>query len=586
MSTNRVLIQNGLLFDGSGRAPRQRDVLVAEGKVAEISEAPLPPPPETRVIDGAGCWVTPGFIDIHTHYDGEVEALPSLPESLRHGVTTVFLGSCSLAVAMGTPEDLADQFTRVEGIPRDRLLEILEQKKTWSAYPDYVEHFSRVPLGPNVTSFVGYSAVRSHVMGLERSLTPGLKPSPEEMKRIESLVTDGLDAGCLGVSTNTLYWDKMGGERFNSRCLPCTYASWGEMAKVVDIARKRDRVYQTIPNISTKYELFFVAFLSAGFFLRKALKTSLVSMMDIRSNRQIYRGLQALGFIFNHIIGGNFRYQALPTPFDLYADGMDLVVFEEFGAGAASLHLQYDAAARKKLINEPGYRSWFKRQWVNPFLPKVFHRNFGMASVLACPDPSVVGKTFKEIAEARGQHEVDAFLDLVSEHGTKLRWYTMMGNDRKDALGSILNTKSAQVGFSDAGAHLRNMAYYNFPLRMLKLVNDAQRDGAPIMPVEKAVWRLTGELADWYGLDAGHLEVGKRADLVVIDPEKLDASVDAMHEEPVAELGGYRRLVRRNDETVRAVLVNGKLACESGRFSESIGRELGFGRFLGARPTA
>jgi N-acyl-D-aspartate/D-glutamate deacylase len=534
------------------------------------------------MIDATGCWVTPGFIDIHTHYDGEVEALPALPESLRHGVTTVFLGSCSLAVAMGTAEDLADQFTRVEGIPRDRLLEILSAKKTWDGYPAYVDHFDRVPLGPNVTSFVGYSAVRSCVMGLERSLTAGENPTREEMGRITSLVEEGLDAGCLGVSTNTLYWDKMGGERFNSRCLPCTYATWGEMAEIVQIARRRGRVYQTIPNISTKYELLFVAFLSAGFFVRKALKTSLVSMMDIRSNRQIYRVLQALGFVFNRLMGGNFRYQALPTPFDLYADGMDLVVFEEFGAGAASLHLQYDPAARKTLINEPSYRSWFKRQWMNPFLPKVFHRNFGMASVLDCPDSTVVGMSFAEIAKTRGQHAVDTFLDLVSEHGTKLRWYTMMGNDRKDVLGSILNTPSAMVGFSDAGAHLRNMAYYNFALRMLKLVQDTRLAGHPIMPLEKAVWKLTGELADWFGIDAGHLEVGRRADLVVIDPSKLDDSLEAIHEEPVVALGGYRRLVRRNDDTVRAVVINGKIACERGAFRPEVGREQGYGQFLRA----
>lgn len=582
MRDSPLLVRGGLVFDGSGRPGAAADVLVRDGRVLEVAPPGLEAGPDVRVIDAAGCWVTPGFIDIHTHYDGEVEALPELPESLRHGVTTVFLGSCSLAVAMGTPEDLADQFTRVEGIPRDRLLEILSEKKTWSGYPDYVEHFSRVPLGPNVTSFVGYSAVRSHVMGLERSLTPGEKPTPEEQRRIEALVSEGLDAGCVGVSTNTLYWDKMGGERFNSRCLPCTYASWREMARVVDLARRRGRVYQTIPNISTKYELFFVAFLSAGFFLRRALKTSLVSMMDIRSNRQIYRGLQALGFVFNRLMGANFRYQALPTPFDLYADGMDLVVFEEFGAGAASLHLQYEPEARKRLINEPSYRAWFKRQWVNPLLPKVFHRNFSMATVLDCPEAGLNGKTFAEIAKERGQAEVDTFLDLVSEHGTRLRWYTMMGNDRKDALASILNTKSAQIGFSDAGAHLRNMAYYNFPLRMLRFVRDSHQEGRPIMPIEKAVWRLTGELADWYGLDAGRVEPGKRADLVVIDPERLDGSVDEIHEEPVAALGGYRRLVRRNDETVRAVLVNGKLACEQGVFTDAVGRDTGFGRFLPA----
>ena len=121
-----------------------------------------------------------------------------------------------------------------------------------------------------------------------------------------------------------------------------------------------------------------------------------------------------------------------------------------------------------------------------------------------------------------GLHPVDAFLDLVLEHGTALRWRTTISNHRPEVLKKLAREPGIQMGFSDAGAHLRNMAFYNMGLRLLRHVRDAEKAGKPFMTVEQAVHRLTGELADWYRLDAGHLRIGDRADLVVIDPERLD----------------------------------------------------------------
>ena len=105
-----------------------------------------------------------------------------------------------------------------------------------------------------------------------------------------------------------------------------------------------------------------------------------------------------------------------------------------------------------------------------------------------------------------------------------------------------------QMGFSDAGAHLRNMAFYNMGLRLLRHVRDAEKAGKPFMTVEQAVHRLTGELADWYRIDAGHLRIGDRADVVIIDPERLDESLDDYAEEQVEQYGGLSRMVNRNDE--------------------------------------
>ena len=127
------------------------------------------------------------------------------------------------------------------------------------------------------------------------------------------------------------------------------------------------------------------------------------------------------------------------------------------------------------------------------------------------------------------------------------------------------------MGFSDAGAHLRNMAFYNMGLRLLRHVRDAEEAGTPFMTIEQAVHRLTGELADWYRLDAGHLRVGDRADLVVIDPERLDASLDAYAEERVEQYGGLSRMVNRNDDTVTAVFVGGRAVFLDGEPTDLVG---------------
>ncbi|MGZ6096071.1 MAG: hypothetical protein ACXWUG_28780 [Polyangiales bacterium] len=135
------------------------------------------------------------------------------------------------------------------------------------------------------------------------------------------------------------------------------------------------------------------------------------------------------------------------------------------------------------------------------------------------------------------------------------------------------------IGFSDAGAHLRNMAHYNFPLRMLRLVHEANKRGEPIMSVERAVHRLTGEIGEWFGIDAGVLARGRRADIAVIDPEGLDDSVERATEEEMPGFRGFRRLVRRNDGAVTAVLVGGKTLVERGQPLPPSGRA---GRILRA----
>ena len=212
----------------------------------------------------------------------------------------------------------------------------------------------------------------------------------------------------------------------------------------------------------------------------------------------------------------------------------------------------------------------------------MWHRDFFDADIVGCPDTSVIGKSFGEVGQDRGGlHPVDAFLDLVLEHGRTLRWRTTISNHRPEVLKKLAREPGIQMGFSDAGAHLRNMAFYNMGLRLLRHVLDAEKAGKPFMTVDQAVHRLTGELADWYRIDAGHLRIGDRADLVVVDPARLDSSLDAYAEEAVDHYGGLPRMVNRNDETVNAVCVGGRAVFVDGRATDLVGKQR-TGRFLRA----
>src|SRR5690349_19492829 len=132
-----VIIRNGLWFDGTGAAPQIRSLGIRDGVVSTVSADALDETGCPEVIDAAGKWVVPGFIDVHTHYDAEILLDPGLRESVRHGVTTVLLGNCSLSTVYAEKEDAADLFSRVEAVPRKFVLGALEAK-TWATPAEYV----------------------------------------------------------------------------------------------------------------------------------------------------------------------------------------------------------------------------------------------------------------------------------------------------------------------------------------------------------------------------------------------------------------------------------------------------------------
>lgn len=575
-----VVINNGLFFDGSGAPGVPRHLGIRDGKVVRISDSPLDAG-SGETIDASGQWVMPGFIDMHTHYDAELVAAPALKESVRHGVTTVMIGSCSISMVLSEPEDCSDLFTRVESVPREYVLPLLKERKHWRSATEFVDFLRRHPLGPNVSAFLGHSDLRVAVLGLDRAVDADVRPSEAELQRMEQLLEEALDVGLLGLSSMTNPWDKLDGERQRSKSLPSVYAPWSEYARLNKILRRRGRIHQGAPNLVTKLNVFAFLWDSMGLGRGAALKTTLITLMDVKADPWLARILGPLTRWINRLTRADFRWQTLPVPFETYADGMEFVVFEEFPAGEAALHLaSHDL--RSELFQDPEYRRRFRRDVEKKFGPRVWHRDFDDAWIVDCPDASMVGHSVGDLAKARDMHPADLFLDLLVAHGPRLRWRTVLANHRPEVVEKLVAEPSTLIGFADSGAHIRNMAFYNFPLRLLKLVRDSQQRGQPAMTIEKAVWRLTGELADWFGIDAGHLQEGRRADVVLVDPGRLDDSLAAYHEAPMEAFGGLSRMVNRGD-AVQTVLINGRVAFRSGRFAEDLGQAQAYGRFLAAQ---
>lgn len=565
-----LIIENGLFFDGTGKAGQRLNVGIRDGKVAALSTAPLE---GARKINALGKWVMPGFLDMHTHYDAELLAAPSLSESVRHGVTTVTVGSCSISTILSEPEDCSDLFTRVESVPRHKVLPLLRNKKTWSTPGQYVDFLSSHPLGANVTTFLGHSDLRSRVMGLARAVDGKARPTEREMQEMERWLEEALDCGMLGLSSMTNPWDKLDGDRHRSAQLPSTYATWKEYRRLNKILRRRGRILQSAPNLVGKLNVFLFLLESLGGPFRKPLRTTLITLADAKSTPGLHRLIGGMTRFFNRFLRSDLRWQTLPVPFEVYADGIELVVFEEFGAGQAALHLA-DHVARNKLMVDKEYRRLFRKDYERRFSPRVWQRDFHDAFIVSCPEVELAGRSFGEVADQRGLHPVDAFLDLVVEHGDKLRWRMVIANHRPQEVAHMMRDASALIGFADSGAHIRNMAFYSFPLRALQVAADHN-----VMPIETAVWRLTGEIADWLGVDAGRLHVGDRADVTVIDPKALDQRLNQYHEAPMENLD-LMRMVNRSDGAVNAVIINGRVAFEEGRFHPGLGKERGFGQFL------
>ncbi len=584
-----LIIANGRYFDGSmptnaaSAAGQIRHLGIRNGRIACVSETPLDSDQATRVIDATDRWVTPGFIEPHSHYDAEIIAAPELAESVRHGVTTVMTGICSISMICADAEDCSDLFTRVEAVPREQVLPLLQRVKTWRSPKEFRSFFEAQPLGPNLVPLIGHSDIRVRAMGLERSVSD-VRPTAAEMQAMETMLEEALDEGFAGLSTMTTKLDRLDGDRAWAKPLPSTFARWSEYRRLHAILRRRGRVLQSAPDAIGKINIV-AFFLAAMGWFRKSLKMSLLTVLDLKSMPRLHVLGPLSGWIANTFLRANLRWQFLPSPFIIYAYGLD---FNSFGE-LADARILRDVKNPEDMYTEaakPGFRAIMRRNMKAMLSAGLWHREFADAWVVNCPDASLVGKNFADIGRERGQDAIDTFLDLALQYREQMRWGVQFAGERTDVMRKLCRNPQVQIGFADSGAHLQNMASYNFPLCMLKYVRDADLEGKSFMSVGHAVHRLSGELADWYGFDAGHIRPGDRADVVIINPEGLGPEVFDMQD---AQFPAFNmtRLVNRNDAAVDATIINGKVAYdrESG-YASDLGKATGYGRYLPVRPAA
>jgi N-acyl-D-aspartate/D-glutamate deacylase len=566
-----LIIKNGLVFDGLGSSPGRVDIGINKGRIVAMS--PLLKVPENHnnshnndceIIDASELWVMPGFIDIHTHYDLELEIAPGLSESVRHGVTSVVIGNCSLSVAVGAPQMLADIFQRVETLSHRLIEKWLKKSHDWQTPGEYLQHLNQLPLGPNVAPLLGHSALRGHVMGLERSLTE--EATKNDLKKMEEIAIQALEAGFLGISIDMFPWHMMSGE-WQGYTIPSQHGKFKEYAMLANLCRERDLVFQVTPNIKKLTSFLEILWMGLGIGRKKPLRLTVLSALDAVHNRQMWKIFSPLLLIWNGILGGNVRFQTLTEPFTIYSNGPVTPLFEEFSAGV-QLNSCKSREERLELWKSQEFRQQFRQQWLNK-RHRSFHGELELMEIVSCPEMSWQGLNFAEIAHQRQQQPLDFFMEALETYDTDLRWVATGANDRLKPRLAMMKDPWILPGFTDAGAHVRNLGYYDGALSLLK-----QAIATQFISPEKAISRVTGEPAQWFRLDTGVLKIGAKADLVILSPQGLKQPLSKPVEIADPVLNGEPRMVKRNSEDIiKAVYINGICVVNEGEISQSLGKE-------------
>jgi N-acyl-D-aspartate/D-glutamate deacylase len=405
---------------------------------------------------------------------------------------------------------------------------------------------------------------------MERSLKVS-KPEREEIRSMQAILEDAMGEGYTGLSIDMLPWHRLDGEPFCGISVPSQHARASEYRKLAQVVRRRDRILQATPNALTKSTVAVLGMLSTGVG-RKPLRTTIVAAMDVKTDRKVYRIATTLGVALNRLFRANIRWQALAEPFLNYCDGVCTPMFEEFATGVEAISASPEQ--RRRMFADPQFRRAFRRDWESR-KSRLFHRNLADMWVVSSPVAGQAGKSFHELAVEAGCDPLDLFMNLLAEHDTAIRWKTEVSNDRPEQRRFILAHDTTLPGFNDSGAHARNMAFQDGGLQMLQqvLLNP------DLMSIEKAIHKLTGQSAEWLGLNTGYLRPKAPADVTVIDPQKLRTALGPPIEHYDPRLHGAMRMVKRSDGVVRQVFVGGRLAFEDSQFVPEFGRER-FGRLL------
>ena len=614
-----TLIKNAKVFN-NGEDAVIEDVAVSNGRVVARG-ANLEAKSASRVIDATGLWLMPGLFDIHTHYDLELEVAPGLPESTRHGTTSVVIANCSLGLAFGSQRDgtndpIVSCYARVENIPKS-VLKSCADNITWDNPRDYLDHLETLNLGPNVAVLFPHSMLRIDAMGFDNSVTRD--PSKKEIGNMKETLKKALKSGYAGFSTDALPFHYLAAQPHCEKTIPTQFAKYNELKQLAQVVREQESTWQATPPKDSVFGTLRTFLLTSGRLHGKPLRTTVVAALDIANNWKLSRMVKTLsGLLNSKLIQGDFHMQALGAPFKIWSDGAITPIAEEIPELRRLNETDLeDRETRRMIMNEPEYIKLFKSMWMRgkqgwnlDRLKRIlniedfaFNRTLADMTVDRCPQKNWQGMDFQSLfdrvlsikqnqfddvltkAEEKlvktdffwVADEGDFMLQMLRTFDTDLSWSTVTANRDLKVVRELLMDPKLLPGFNDSGAHLTNMAFYDVNLRSLQLAAEGGDEDVAYM-----VKRLTKDAADVFGVAGGTIYEGDVADLILIDPKKLqdydgEKNVQRVHREEFK----HEQLVNRSDDVVPLVMIGGHTAWENNNFASDLGQKP-MGRLLRA----
>ncbi len=545
-----TIVRGGTIVDGTRHRERfTGDLGIKDGLIAAVTPAGgLADRSADRVVDAAGLVVAPGFVDLHTHYDGQLLWDPYLSCSSWHGVTSVAIGNCGFGFAPTHPEQRERamlSMERVEAIPLATMKAGMDWD--WETFPQWLDSIQRRPKGINVMSFVPLNPLMIYVMGVDAAKSRD--PNEHELKEMLRLMEASLEAGGVGFSMQRLGDGFTSVQRdYDGTPMPTDTMSDELALAFARLLKQRGKGFVQLTQAKNE----FTADLDFGIKLAEASGAPILWNAVQVNERHPHQHRRMLKWVDEARQRGlKIWMQAITTPNDMRFKLDSFNLFD--GNGAWRDVTIGDVETRMHKMQNPELRQAVREDYDHGSAPFVSGpiAEIVVDSVSNPENQRYAGLTIAELGVAMDRHPADAMLDLAISERLQTVFYVTPFNYRQDLLDEILHNEWTMPGVSDGGAHTKFLNYGRYPTNMLQ---DLVRERGSYT-LEEAHYRLSAlpAMAAGFG-DRGTLEVGRAADIVIYDYENLRMlPAEIVHDLP----GDEWRYVERA-EGYRHILVNGE----------------------------